>query len=74
MYVYHSEFQLERHPLRPRGSRLQPDTVLLTCALAALEKAAEWKAAGALLATWESLRGDFWEIFWGYGFEIRITS
>ncbi|CAL1131568.1 unnamed protein product, partial [Cladocopium goreaui] len=29
--------------------RMQPDSVVLTCALAALEKASEWQAAGSLL-------------------------
>ena len=48
---------------------MQPDSVVLTCALAALEKASEWQAAGSLLAA-GILRELELEIFWGYGDRI----
>ena len=46
------------------ASRLQPDTVAFTCGLAALEKAAEWQAAGAWLAASRDGMIEL-EIFWG---------
>ena len=69
--TYHSDFQLQKNPPRTRGSRLQPDSVVLTCALAALEKASEWQAAGALLAA-GILRELELEIFWRFSGDMGI--